>query len=794
MHALPSTSHHAPPGTETESRSLGDIFWRQRWLVLAVAATVIALIGAYTAFKRPVYEAATTLTIEEEKGGLELLSELSPLGGSGGNVIETDMLVLRSRQIAEAVADSLVLHVQLQKPNLPRSRVFAQVSAGREVVPGTYEMTLRDDGSYSVEATDGPAAGGKPLVVQPGSPFRLGGATLALRPELRRSPPATIRVKVRPYRDAVAALRSDVSITRLDRMAQVLSIGYESTDPEFAAGVPNAAAASFMRYKASGSKLSSRSTVGFLREQVANYQGDLRSAETRLRAFRERAQVISVTDQASEQVKRLAELQAKRDEVNSERESLAALLERVQAEPAGDGAPSPYRALASFPTLLSNRAVQDILQSLTDLENRRSELLVRRTPTNADVQGFDQRIRELESQLFQTARSYLGSLNSQAASLENGLARFDRQLATIPATEVEFARLLREQKVLEEIYTLLQTRLKEAEIQEAVEPGNVRVIDSALVPLEPVAPRPLVNMILGTVLGLLLGAGTGFVRETMDSKIRSREDVEGAAPGVSILGTIPRIVAQAANGNGNGRKASRLIQTPVSNGERLVTRRDPRSPVSEAYRAMRTSITFASVDRAPQVMVVTSAMPGDGKSTSSSNLAITLAQQGTRTLLVDADLRKGLLHEVFGCTQTPGLTNVLHAGMPLAEAVRTVDAGGSGVQLDFLPSGVFPPNPAELLGSARMQKLMEQLRGEYEVVIFDAPPLNLVTDGAILGRLADTTILVARAGVTDRRALQHAVTQLRQLQVPFGGIVLNDLDARAPGYYGHGVYGYHSDN
>ncbi len=791
MYALPSTSHPAPQA-ETERRSLADIFWRQRWLVLAMAVAVLGLIGAYTVWKRPVYEAATTLAIEDEKGGLELLSELSPLGGAGGNVIETDMLVLRSRQIAEAVADSLVLHVQLQKPNLPRSEVFAQVSAGREVVPGIYEMTLRQDGSYSVEAADGPAAGGKPMVVRPGRPFRLGGATLALRPDPRGSAPAAIRVKIRPYRDAVSELRSDLSVTRLDRMAQVLSIGYENTDPEIAAGVPNAAAASFVRYKAAGSKLSSRSTVGFLREQVANYQGDLRSAETRLRAFRERAQVISVTDQASEQVKRLAELQAKRDEVNSERESLAALLERVQAEPARDGAPSPYRALASFPTLLSNRAVQDILQSLTELENRRSELLVRRTPTNTDVQGIDQRVRELESQLFQTARSYLGSLNSQAASLETGLARFDRQLATIPATEVEFARLLREQKVLEEIYTLLQTRLKEAEIQEAVEPGNVRVIDSALVPLEPVAPRPLVNMILGTVLGLLLGAGAGFVRETMDSKIRSREDVEGATPGVSILGTIPRIVPVAANGN--GRKPSRLVQTPMSNGERLVTRRDPRSPVSEAYRAMRTNITFASVDRPPQVLVVTSAMPGDGKSTSSSNLAVTLAQQGTRTLLVDADLRKGLLHEVFGCTQNPGLTNVLHAGMPLADAVRTVEAGGSGVQLDFLPAGVFPPNPAELLGSSRMQKLMDELRGEYEVVIFDAPPLNLVTDGAILGRLADTTILVARAGVTDRRALQHAVMQLRQLQVPFGGIVLNDLDARAPGYYGHGVYGYHSDN
>jgi tyrosine-protein kinase Etk/Wzc len=529
---------------------------------------------------------------------------------------------------------------------------------------------------------------------------------------------------------------------------------------------------------------------------VQSYETELRGAEEQLRTFRERNQVVSLTDEASEQVKRLAELQAQRDALRSERDALAELLAQTNGGAATGSQTAAYRQLSSFPVFLSNQAVQNILQSLTELENERAKLLVQRTAENLDVQGVNQRIRELELQLYQIAVNYHRSLDSQVASVESALGRFGAQLEEIPAREVQFARLSREQTLLAEIYNLLHTRLKEAELKEAVEPGNVQTIDTALVPDRPISPRPLRNLAMALVGGLVLGMVGALTRETMDTKVRSKEDVHALSGGMPVLGTIPRIQMDAAPGsNGNGKRVRvpKIVSLSPDEflRERLVTQHDPQSPAAEAYRALRTSITFAGVGRNTQALVVTSAMPGDGKSTSSSNLAIAFTQQGLRTLLIDADLRRGLLHKVFDMPQDPGLTHVLMGRAALDDAIRDTGVGPADTPLHFLPAGVFPPNPAELLGSERMRVLVADLRKRYDILVFDAPPLNLVTDASVLGTITDATLLVARAGVTDRRALHHAAAQLHQLGSSVSGIVLNDFDSgKAYGYtYGYATNG-----
>jgi capsular exopolysaccharide synthesis family protein len=201
-------------------------------------------------------------------------------------------------------------------------------------------------------------------------------------------------------------------------------------------------------------------------------------------------------------------------------------------------------------------------------------------------------------------------------------------------------------------------------------------------------------------------------------------------------------------------------------------------------------VIFSRVEGPPQVLVVTSAVAGEGKSTSAGNLAITMAQQGSRTLLVDADLRRGTLSEVFRVPRNPGLTEVLVLGSDLAATVHEVPLDASARPLHLLTAGVFPPNPAELVGSERMRQLVAALRTRYDVVIFDAPPINLVTDAALLGKFADSTLLVARAGVTSRPALHRAAAQLQGLRVSLAGVVLNDItDAMNDEYgYGYGAY------
>lgn len=785
-----------PPAQQHQEFSLRDLWhlaMRHRLLVLGTAGTVLLLAALYTKAASPVFESAATLRIKETKGSMSLLEDLAPLTGGGRSEIETEMAVLESRQIADEVADSLSLHVQVVEPSVPRSAILSQVRAGREVRPAQYELTRRADGTYGVERLKG-RGGALPQAIRPGQPVVLDGVRLTLRPGVDAE---RVEVRVASFRRTVEYLRATLKVSRPDLKAQIVAVRFRHTDPQIAAAVANATTEGFIAYKRRNSKSESSSTVQFLREQVGGYEEQLRGAEGELRAFREGSQVVSLTQEATEQVKRLASLQAERDQLIGERTALSGLLSRIESASRDANSPAPYREIAAFPSFLANRAVQDVLSNLIQLENQRAELLVRRTDESVDVQGFTQRIAQLETQLLSTARGYLQGLDSQISAVNQSLGAFSGMLETIPSKEIEFARLARRQELLEGIYTLLQTRLKEAEIQEAVEPGDVQVVDNALVPERPVSPRPVLNMMVALIFGLTAGVGVAFIRQVLDTKVRSKEDALVATGGLPVLGTIPRIRPFAAStatalagGKGNGRLGTAAAAAVP---HRLVTSVDPGSPASEAYRALRTSLTFSDLDRPPQVVVITSAMPGDGKSTSSANLAITLAQQGTRTLLVDADLRRGVLHNTFGVDQSPGLTHVLH-GLSLDEAVREVPLPGSPVPLYFLSAGAFPPNPAETMGSPRMRELLLKLREKFEVVIFDAPPLNLVTDAAVLGRSADATLLVTRVGITQKGALAHAAEQLRLLGTRVGGLVLNDIDTRTAGYHGYGTYGYAATN
>jgi tyrosine-protein kinase Etk/Wzc len=778
------------PGDEPSHITLHDVwsaFVRNLWLIAGSVALALAVAAVYTSRQERVYGSEATLQFADSRGGGGLLSQVPALpgiGGSGaGSGIETELLILRSRRIAEDVTDSLALQVRVVEPSLRRSQVFSRVSADRTTPAGSWELRLQPDGSYAVHRQGSGREEGR---AAPGETVRLGAAEVTLNPALRTNAPPRLIVAVAPFRAAVGALRGGLDVSQPNPKAQVVSVRYRSGDPELAALVPNTVARSFIQYRAGTSKSESRSTVGFLREQVANYERQLREAESSLRAFREGGQIVSLEDEASEQVSRLADLQAKRDELQVERESLQKLLDRTEAgAPGGNGSPL-YRELAAFPVFLSNRAVQDILQSLTRLEDERATLSVRRTASNADVAAIDKRISELELQLYQTARSYLGSLETQIASLDDRLARFRGKMELVPGREIEFARLARQQKLLEGVYTLLHSRLKEAELQEAVQRSDVTILDDALVPEAPLAPRPLHNLALGGLLGLLIAGLLVVVREALDPRVRSRSQVALAVSGRPVLGVIPDLAALS----GRVRYLRRIpIPALASDNGYRVGRLEPQGPASEAFRALRTNLLLASGDRAPQVVAVTSAMPGDGKSTSALQLATSFAQQEVRTLLVDADLRDGKLHAALGLPLEAGLAEVLTGRTPLDAAIRSVPVGGAPGEpgFDLLPSGTYPPNPAELLGSPRMHTLLTELRQRYDVVIFDLPAVGAAVDATLLARHADKTLFVMRYGVSHQESVRQGIEGLEQLGIIVGGVVLNDVPPGTTG--GFGMYG-----
>jgi len=770
---------------EIDLREIWNLLARNRWLIAGCIAAVVALASAYTVLSTPVYEAATSIRIDEEKSGAAVLDILQTL--STGSEVHTEMEVLRSRTLAESVVEQLGLQLVLREPDrAARAEVFQAVRVARDAPPAEYRARRGEEGRFRVEnRTTGRVVGD----FAPGDAIPLDGASVVLAPGAAAY--RQIRFEVVPFRSAVDALRSALTVTRPNREANVVIVRYQSADTVLVHEVPNALARTFIDQRREVQKTEARSTVQFLREQIDTITVQLAAAENALRAFREDAQVVSLEAEASAQVSRLADLQAQRNALDAERAALAKLLDDVRAAGARDPAgPSPFRRLVAFPSLLRNQAASELLRSIATVENERAELLKRRTLADPDVQVMTARIRELEEQLRSIAVTYLEGLTNHVASLDATLARFGEQLERIPAKEVQFARLQRQTKVLEEIYLLLQTRLKEAEIAQAVEDPSVRVVDPAIRPTEPIKPRTLLNLVLALVLGTMVGTGAAILRDSMDTTVHTREDIQEATGGVPVLGLIPRIRPVSPTGNGRGRPAPVVARGTEGLGERLVAGRDPRNPVSEAYRSLRTNITFARPDRPPKALVFTSPTPADGKTTSAANLAVTLAQQGMRVLLVDADLRRGVLHTVFGTGREPGLSNVLVNGGDPGEAIHRIDLGDSGT-LDFLATGTLPPNPAELLGSERMHALLQRLEERYDAILLDAPPLNLVTDAAVLGTHADGVLIVARAAKTHKGALAYAMDQLRNVRAPVLGAVLNDVDFKRDGRYGgrYGSYG-----
>ncbi|HEY0150740.1 MAG TPA: polysaccharide biosynthesis tyrosine autokinase [Longimicrobium sp.] len=787
---------HVDSGSQSSLREIWSTVSRQRWTVLGTLLLTVALVGLYTLVARRKYDSVASVRIESSDPKTEMLSQLVPIEGLGlpslgESEVDTEIGVLRSRTIADDVAERSALHVQLVSPRTARGEVLRVVRAPRTAPKGRFTLRRQEDGSYRITQQKGKRVRFRESV-RPGEAFSLGEITMILQPSVRDEKPGSVTIRVRPFRKVADDFRDDLLVAREGDGSKLLEISYRSTDPAVSSAVVNDVAQSFIRHKLSTTRSESRSTVDVLRGQIEVYAGQLREAERKLQDFQERNRVVAPDDQARAQVGRVASMQARYDQLQVERASLAAVLQQVTTGPRTAGDESPYRNLATFPSFLGNRAIQDLLATLNQLDGQRAALLVRRTEADPDVRQLTGRINDIEQQLHRLATGYLASLDNQLASAGSALTQFGGELSRVPAAEIRYAALAREQKLLSEVYMLLQTRLREAEVKDAVDKGIVRLVDSGLVAEEPDWPKPWVNLILGTVLGLMLGFTAAFGRDMFDTTIRSTADAEQASRGLVVLGTIPRIPRQE---NGSRRwialPGRRVVGVPApAADEPLVTRSDPYGAASEAYRALRTSITFGSPDAVPRVLVMTSALAGEGKSTNAANLAITLAQQGTRVLLVDGDLRRGRLHELLGARQAPGLAHLLVGTTHLDEAVQKVDAGGSGAPLHFLGSGLYPTNPAELISSARMREVVADLRSRFEMVIMDAPPMNLVTDAALLGLLADSTVMVARNGITERASLEHATTQLRNLRVPVGGVVLNDhFEPAAHGYaltYGGG--------
>lgn len=413
-------------------------------------------------------------------------------------------------------------------------------------------------------------------------------------------------------------------------------------------------------------------------------------------------------------------------------------------------------------------------------------MMTRYGERHPDVEQLQQRLTEAEQHLSAEISLAMETLDSEIVAEKTLLTSLGSAIEAekINAMELnglglEYSKLTRDFGTTKSLYQNLLKRQAEADLSAQLESNFVHWFERAEPRLQPVRPDVPQNTAFGAFLGLILGLMIAVGGVLLDNTVHGQTDVE--AMGLPFLGIIPSINEED--------------QAPKTSEDRdLFIVRKPKSHVAECARSVRTNLLFMSTDRALGRLLVTSAGPSEGKSTTAIALAITMAQAGNRVLLVDTDLRRPRLHKTFGVKGESGLTNVLLKEATLEEAIKATDVVG----LDVLPCGALPPNPAELLHGERFHEVKKEIENRYDRVIYDSPPVNAVTDSLILSQDVDGTVVVVKASATSKEFVRRAVRQLLDVKANVLGIVLNDLDFdnanyRYYNYYYYSRYSYGSD-
>lgn len=585
----------------------------------------------------------------------------------------------------------------------------------------------------------------------------------------------------------------------------LITVTVEATEAQFAADFANAICEAYLEFKAEQRMETSQSTVISLTQQANRLREDLQKAEERLLLYKKENSVVAISERGNIAEQTLAGLYVKAAGYRTERMILQAqqpMLAQASDEIVLQTLASPMGGLGSMmqaplamvtgsssstgqvilsqgpESLLDRRVVQkagweDLKREKALLEARLAEARQTYRDEHPVVVDLIRKIREAQMSIDQEVQFAMQDFYSQLESLklkEEAVVRAQQEweseaLETSRKAE-EYANLQRETERLRNLFDLVFSRLKEVDISIGIEPETIRLVERAVAPGAPITPRRMQSIFLAALIGLGIGIGLVFGLEFIDDSIRYPEEVSSHL-GIPFLGVIP-----SANWD------------PDDLHTHLLTNMDQKSGLSEAYRNVRSALLFSSGAQSPRTLALTSAVPKEGKTTTSLNISVSLAQAGMRVLLVDGDMRRGEVHKFFGLEGGRGLSDVL-AGQAKPESV--IQRTGLP-NLDLVATGPFPSNPAELILRNEFNAFVDYARRTYDRIVFDCPPIMAVSEASILASLVEGVVMVVWAGQTSRKLAQLSLQVLRQRGARIIGCVLNNLEFGRVGYYYYSTY------
>ncbi len=709
---------------------LWHTLWRRKWGIVSLTL-VVAMLAALVALSiTPIYRAVATLLIEQKAAKVVSIEQVYGLEGTGNEYLQTQFELLRSRSLAERVVRELKLTTHPEFD--PRQQPEPLIDVGGLL--SVFKFTER----LPVTLPEDVAEGEDPTEQQ-------------------------------IFDSVTRAFMGRINVVPAGK-TQMVKVEVEMADARMAARAANALARGFIEGQLEARMEMSMTATNWMNSRLGELRDKLKEAETNLQTYRERERLVDVQGVATVTANELAMTSDRMIDARRKRAEAESQYQQVQQMRGGG-----WERLATIPAVLGHPLIQQFKAEQARARAKVDELSKRygtrhptmeaaRTELEAATGSLRGQVEQIVAGIERNYQLALANERSLRASLETNKS----QIQDISRKEFRLRELQREVDTNRTLYDTFMNRLKETAATADLENANARVVDEATVPNAPVRPRTALIVAVAALLALMVGVGLALLLEALNNTFKTTEDVENRL-NLPVLGILPLLKGKKARA-----RAARLFQDNTDKG------------FAESVRTVRTSLVLADMDTPHRRIVVTSSIPGEGKTTLATNLAFALAQVGDTVLLIDADMRRPSLAKNFELpVGTPGLANLIAGTAKLQDCIRSVDG------VDLLPAGAVPPNPLELLSSPRFEALLQQLGEHYTRIIIDTPPTQAVSDAILVGTLSDALIYVVRSESTATPLAVKGVGQLLQHKAPVTGVVLNQVDIKKAQKYGYRYGGYY---
>ena len=714
------------PEIGSHESALGEsirILVKRKWVIVICLVSIFSLVAIASLKMTPVYEASGTIEINKPDTTLNFQNSATfSLDYYDPTELETELKILQSDLLATQVIREL---------NLDRR---PEISGQAPPAPSSLDL------------------GPDPLQVDPArAAAMVGGFKSGLR-------------------------------VALSTNTRIIEVHYRSPDPQMAANVVNTLMQTYVENNFKARFESTMQASDWLSKQLVDLQMKVETSQEKLVRYQKEHEILGTDEKQNIITEKLEELNKEWTTAQTDRmdkEALYRLVESGDPESIASGAGDVQDASGGQSTsqlMDSLRARQaDLKIQIADLSTQFGPSYPKLTQLNNQLKEIDVQIKAEMGKIASKLRGQYNAALQRENMLRDALEKQKQEANKLNESAIEYSLLKRDVDTNRQLYEGLLQRLKEAGVSAGLKSNNFRIVDAARAPSSPIEPNIPRNLLFAMVLGLASGVGLAFLLEGLDNTVRTTEQAQMLS-GLASLGMIPLGSKNAREGP----NPKRLVIASSKEAVELVTQVRPQSQMAESYRALRTSLLLSNLGAPPKVIMVTSALPQEGKTTTSINTAVVLAQKGIRVLLIDADLRRPSIHKTLGMGPHSGLSNVLTGSATLEQATAR-----SAIlpNLFILPAGTPPPNPAELLASSNMRDVLMQLREQYDHIVIDTPPSLSVTDAVVLSPRADAVVLVIRSGQTTKQALRRSRDTLIQVNAKVVGVLLNAVDLSSPDYY-----------